>query len=65
MNYLHRFMCLLMDIHLAHIHHSYIKDIHGLDIIIFLFQYLCLSLHLFLLVDSKQERKVPVQFKMK
>lgn len=63
MNHFHSFMCLLTNIHLARIYYSCIKDIHGLDI--FTFQCLSLSLNLFLLVDSKLERKVPVQFKIK
>lgn len=64
MNHFHSFMCLLIDIYLAHIYHSCIKDIHGLDII-FAFQCLSLSLNLLLLVDSKLERKVPIQFKIR
>lgn len=55
MNQLHSLMCPHSKIHLAHIYHSHIKDFHGLDIIIFLFQYHYLALQLLLLMDRKQD----------
>lgn len=64
MNFFQGFLRSLTHIHFAHFHHFHIQDFQGLDVV-FLFQYLNLSLQLPFLAKSKQEWEVTIKLKMK